>query len=68
VLLVHRRTGRGLTETIWRDVDALAASRSRAAAIRADTVAATDAEIRSLEEYRLEFSTVSKFWMPPHAD
>jgi hypothetical protein len=30
-------------------------------------VAATDAEIRALEEYRLEFSTVSKFWMPPQA-
>jgi hypothetical protein len=68
VLLVHRRTGRALTETIWRDRDALAASRSRAAAIRADTVAATDAEIRALEEYRLEFSTVPKVWMPKHAD
>jgi heme-degrading monooxygenase HmoA len=65
VLLVHRRTGRGLTETVWRDKQALAAGRSAAAAIRADTVAATDAEIRALEEYHLQFSTVPKFWTPP---
>ena len=30
----------------------------------ANAVAATDAEIRALEEYQLEFSTVSKFWVP----
>jgi hypothetical protein len=67
VLLVHRRTGRALTETVWCDHESLAASRSPAAAIRADTVAATEAEIRALEEYRLEFSTAPEFWMPPHA-
>ena len=67
VLLVHRRSGRALTETVWCDHEALAASRSPAASIRADAVSATEAEIRALEEYRLEFSTTPKFWMPPHA-
>jgi hypothetical protein len=67
VLLVHRRTGRALTETVWSDAEALAASRSGAASIRADAVTATEAEIRALEEYHLEFSTVPKFWTPSHA-
>ena len=67
VLLVHRRSGRALTETVWRDLEALAASRTHAASIRADAVAATEAGIRALEEYRLEFSTAPEFWMPPHA-
>lgn len=63
--LVHRRTGRAVLETVWCDAGALSASRSAAAAIRADAVAATDAEIRALEEYGLEFSTVPAFWTPP---
>jgi hypothetical protein len=57
ILLVHRRTGRALVETIWRDPDALAASRGAAAQIRADGVAAADAEIRALEEFHLAFSS-----------
>jgi hypothetical protein len=56
--LVHRRSGRGIVETVWRDAAALAASRSAAAAIRADAIAATDSVIRALEEFRLEYTSV----------
>jgi hypothetical protein len=53
LLLVHRPSGRALTETIWQDEAALIASRSTAASIRVDTIAATDGEIRALEEFQL---------------
>jgi hypothetical protein len=52
-LLVHRRTGHAIEETVWQDAECLAASRSCGAAIRRDTVAATDAVIRALAEFRL---------------
>jgi quinol monooxygenase YgiN len=57
VLFVNRQTGRAVEETVWRDQAALAASRGTAAAVRSETVAATDAEIVALEEYRLVFNT-----------
>jgi hypothetical protein len=56
-LLVHRATGRALDETVWEDADALAGSRSTAAAVRADAVAASDALVRGLAERRLAFSS-----------
>jgi hypothetical protein len=52
-LYVHRRTGHAIEETVWQDPDCLAASRGSAAAIRLDTVAATDAVIRALAELEL---------------
>jgi hypothetical protein len=55
LLFVDRRSGRSISETVWYDHGALAASRSAAAAIRRDTVAATDSAIRAIEEYRLIF-------------
>jgi hypothetical protein len=57
LLLVHRRSGRGIVETTWRDGAAMAASRSAAAAARADAIAATGGVIRALEEFRLEFNS-----------
>jgi hypothetical protein len=56
-LYVDRRTGRSLTETLWSDESALVASRSVAATIRADAVAATGALIRAVEEYTLACSS-----------
>jgi heme-degrading monooxygenase HmoA len=56
-LFVHRRTGRAVHETVWRDAGALAASRSRAAEIRVEAATATDAQIRALEEYLLVFTS-----------
>lgn len=57
-LFVNRRTGRSILETVWRDKETLAASRIPAAAIRVDMVAATESEIRAVEEYDLVFSSV----------
>ncbi|MCW2566415.1 MAG: hypothetical protein JWN54_512 [Mycobacterium sp.] len=53
MLYVDRRTGRAISETVWRDSNALAASRSASAAIRVETVEATDTVVRAVEEYRL---------------
>lgn len=57
-LLVDRRSGRQLSQTIWRDIDALAKSRSAAAAIRVDAAAATETAVVGLDEYGLVFRTV----------
>jgi hypothetical protein len=58
LLFVDRGTGHSVSETVWRDQHALAASRSAAAAIRVDMAAATGSAIRALEEYTLVFSSV----------
>jgi hypothetical protein len=57
LLFIDRSTGRSISETQWEDSAALAASRSAAAAIRADAVAATESSIRAVEEYSLVFNT-----------
>lgn len=54
-LLVDHRSGRQVSQTIWRDIDALVKSRSAAAAIRRDAVAATDTAVVGLDEYGLVF-------------
>src|SRR6266481_2009592 len=51
LLLMDKRTGHSISETVWRDEQALAGSRGVAAAIRVDTVAATDGVVRAVEEY-----------------
>ena len=61
LLFIDRTSGRSLVETVWRDPEALAASRSAAAAIRVDTVRATNGVIRSVEEYQLVFSSARKY-------
>ena len=60
VMLVNRRTREAANETVWVDHDALVASRSAEAGIRADMVAATTEGIRSLEEYDLAFSSARR--------
>ncbi len=57
-LLVDRRSGRQLSQTIWRDIDALVKSRSPAAAFRADAVAATNSSVVALDEYGLVFRSI----------
>jgi hypothetical protein len=54
-LYIDRRTGRSLTEGLWTDRAALAKNRAVAATIRTDTVAATGAAIRAVEEYQVVF-------------
>jgi heme-degrading monooxygenase HmoA len=60
LLLADPVTGHAISETLWRDQDALAKSRSVAAAIRADIVAATGCVIRAVEEYDLVSTSVRK--------
>jgi heme-degrading monooxygenase HmoA len=60
LLFIDRTSGRSVVETVWRDREALAASRSAAAAIRVNTVRATNGVIRSVEEYQLVFSSARK--------
>jgi hypothetical protein len=57
LLVAHERTGHCVSETMWTDEAALAESRSIDAAIRLDTVNATDMAVRGLEEYALVFSS-----------
>jgi hypothetical protein len=60
LLLVDRNTGHSISEAIWRNPPALAASRSVAAAVRVDAVATTGCVIRAVEEYGLVFSSARK--------
>ena len=57
-LLVDRATGRSLVVAAWEDAAAMAASRAEASRLRADLIALTHAQLRSVEQYRLEFSSV----------
>jgi heme-degrading monooxygenase HmoA len=56
-LYMDRRTGKSITVGLWVDRPALVNSRAVAATIRTDTVAATGASIRGVEEYRLVFTS-----------
>jgi hypothetical protein len=57
LLLTDRSTGHSISETIWLNHHALAASRSAAAAIRVETVRSTGCVIWAVEEYGLVFSS-----------
>jgi hypothetical protein len=58
VLLVDRQSGRAVIETIWRDVGALVAARSVAAARRLEAVSAGTVTVRGLEQYQLHLISV----------
>jgi hypothetical protein len=60
LLLVDRTTGHSVSQTMWRTPEALAASRSLAAAVRVETVTASDCVIRAVEEYGLVFDSSRK--------
>ena len=57
-MMTDRATGRCIAITAWEDQEAMAASRSATAGLRADAVARTNAQFRSVEEYKLMFSSV----------
>lgn len=61
LFFIDRTAGHSIFETSWRDPQALAGSRSTAAAVRVDTVLATDGVIRGVEEYQMMFSSARKF-------
>jgi hypothetical protein len=60
LLLIDRQTGHSISETVWRDREALAAGRRTAAAVRVDTVASTGCVVRAVEEYILVSSSARK--------
>ena len=57
-LLTDRVSGRCVIVVAWEDADAMAASRAEGARLRANLIDVTHAQVRSVEEYRLEFSSV----------
>jgi len=57
-LMTDRITGRCIGITAWENTGALGASRSATAVLRGDAAARTHAEFRSVEEYKLVFSSV----------
>lgn len=61
LLLVDPGTGRAIGESVWRDQQALAASRGTAAAARAEFAVAADCAVRAVEEYGLVFDSS---WKP----
>jgi hypothetical protein len=60
LLLVGRGTGHLIGETIWRDPQALAGSRSAEAVVRVEMVESTGCVIRAIDEYGLVFSSARK--------
>ena len=60
LLLVDDQTGHAISETLWRNSEALAATRSVAAAVRVETVTATGCVIRAVEEYGLVSTSARK--------
>jgi heme-degrading monooxygenase HmoA len=57
-LMADRTTGRCIVATAWENTQAMAASRSSSATMRADLAAVTHAAVRSVEEYSLVFASV----------
>ena len=57
LLYADRASGRVISETVWRDPQALAASRSAAAAGEAAAAAALNGVIGASGEYRLVFGS-----------
>jgi heme-degrading monooxygenase HmoA/predicted ester cyclase len=57
-LMVDRATGRAIVVTAWEDMDALTATRSDVARLRANQTAVTHSQVRTVEEYKLVFSSV----------
>ena len=60
LLLAGQGTGRLIGEAIWRNPQALAASRSAETAARVDLVESTGCVIRAVDEYGLVFSSARK--------
>jgi heme-degrading monooxygenase HmoA/ketosteroid isomerase-like protein len=57
-MMTDRTTGRCIVATAWSDASALAGSRAATARLRADVAAVTHLQVRTVEEYRLLFSSV----------
>jgi hypothetical protein len=60
LLFADQNTGRLISETLWETPQALAASRSAGASVRAQTVASTGCAVQAVEEYGLVFNSARK--------
>jgi hypothetical protein len=60
LLMVDDQTGHAISETLWRNHEALEATRSVAAKVRVETVASTGCVIRAVEEYGLVATSARK--------
>ena len=60
LLFADPASGHLVSQTIWRDPQARAASPSVAAVIRADVLGAASCQIRAIEDYSLVFSSARK--------
>ena len=60
LLFADPASGHLVSQTIWRDPQARAASPSVAAVIRADVLSAGSCQIRAIEDYSLVFSSARK--------
>jgi quinol monooxygenase YgiN/heme-degrading monooxygenase HmoA len=58
--LVDYRSGRTISQSVWKDTEAMAASRSAAAAARVGVAEAAGGVVRTVEEYALTFSSARK--------
>ncbi|MGP8001458.1 MAG: ester cyclase [Streptosporangiaceae bacterium] len=56
--LVQRDTGHSIVLTTWEDMDVMASVRAQVAALRTRMAALTKAQVRTVEEYMLSFSSV----------
>lgn len=60
LLFVDPSTGHSISQTIWRNHQTLAASRSAAAAVGVDMAESTGCVLRAVDEYGLMFSSARK--------
>jgi heme-degrading monooxygenase HmoA len=58
--LVDPQSGHTISETIWKNADAMAGSRSAAAAARVEAVTSAGCVVRGVEEYTVAFSSARK--------
>jgi len=58
--LVDRHSGCTISESIWKDTEAMARSRSAAAAARVEAVVSAGCVVRAVEEYTVAFSSARK--------
>ena len=60
LLFADRDSGHLISETVWRDAQARAASPSTAEVIRAEVLESAHCVIRAVEDYTLVFSSVPR--------
>ena len=59
--LVDEHSGHTISESIWEDAEAMAASRSAEAAARVEAVTSANSVVRAVEEYAVAFSSARKY-------